>query len=166
MFYGCQSQKKAILGCLLNAAPCVPSLCLPQSGDARPPTPQEGRARRRPSPAAAQTLWCELGRVCKGCSVPVRLRRWDGFADTWEDARLGPARSNPRVAAESRSPRPGPARPRDPAGSGARGRCAASVQREPCPQSGAGGVRMPPHYSSVNIKHHCLTNEEKPLPSE
>lgn len=37
-----------------------------------------------------------------------------------------------------------------------------------CPRGGAGGggVQMPPHCSSVNIKHHCLTNEEKPLPSE
>lgn len=146
-------------------APSVPSLCLPRSGGARPPLPRKAGH----DGAGPRRLRQHRGLNSAEVAVQYLSASADGMAlqPLGKMPGSGPPGAIPRLPPSLGSPGPVTLPGAVPAGA-AQPASHSSVQREPCPRRGAGGrsVQMPPHYSSVNIKHHCLTNEEKPLPSE
>lgn len=142
MFYGWQSQNKAVWGYLLNLASSVPSSCPPPargcSAPASPVKPATRPVGQRPSLPAALTPGAEVGWVCKCRLIALRPPGWGRFAAPRGGARPRPGRSGPAGNGGSvpRDPRPG-----DPAGNGPCGRRAAR-QPQQCangnPALGAG----------------------------
>lgn len=148
---------------------CAYPLPVPVRG-CSPPTPQESRARwRRWGSSGPRRLRQHRGLNSAEVAVQYLSASADGMAlqPLGKMPGWGPPGAIPRLPPSLGSPGPVTLPGAVPAGA-AQPASHSSVQREPCPRRGAGGggVQMPPHYSSVNIKHHCLTNEEKPLPSE
>lgn len=86
--------------------------------------------------------------------------------NTCQGGELGPEGAAPQPPPGISTP--GHPRPGDPAGRTATCQPQVCANGDPALVAGVGVCvfQMTPHYSSVNIKHHCLTNEEKPLPSE
>lgn len=143
MFYGCQSQKKAILGCLLNVAPSVPSLCPPQSGGVRPPTPQESRARWRRWGSSCPRRLCkhrglnsaEVANVAQYLSTSA-----DGMAlqPVGKMPGSSPPAAIPKLLPSLGHPGPATLPGAVPAGA-AQPASHSSVRREPCPRRRAAG---------------------------
>lgn len=172
MFYGCQSQIKAILGCLLNVTQATRAWPVPAlvPGCSAPP-PQGSRARWHRWGSARPRRLCQH-RALNSAEFANVLQYLSASADGMALQPLGrmPGWGRREQSHGCLRVPVTPARPcRERSLRALRSLTARALcDGNPAPGAGlrAGGVQMPPHYSSVNIKHHCLTNEEKPLPAE